>query len=57
MLETIIERSFFLKGQREAPLLEERERFLLYLQQQGTNRSALANSSKRTDPCKCGSLD
>ena len=41
MLETIFERPFFLKRHQEAPLLEERERFLLHLHQQGTSRPAL----------------
>jgi integrase/recombinase XerD len=41
MLETIFERPFFLKRHQEAPLLEERERFLLHLHKQGTSRPAL----------------
>ena len=36
MLETLLERPFFLNRHREAPLLREREVFLGHLQQQGT---------------------
>ena len=45
MLETLLEHPFFLKRQREAPLLREREAFLEHLRQQGTSRRALRNVS------------
>ena len=45
MLETIFEHPFFLKRQREAPLLKERETFLHHLQRQGTSRAALQDLS------------
>lgn len=41
MLETLLERPFFLKRHHDAPLLEERQSFLHHLQQQGTSRVAL----------------
>lgn len=45
MLETLLERPFFLNRHRKAPLLKEREVFLRHLQQQGTSRVALRNLS------------
>ena len=45
MLETLLERPFFLNRHREAPLLKEREVFLRHLQQQGTSRVAPRNLS------------
>ena len=45
MLETLLERPFFLNRHREAPLLKEREVFLRHLKQQGTSRAALRNLS------------
>jgi len=45
MLETLLECPFSLNRHREAPLLKEREAFLLHLQVQGTSRAALRNLS------------
>src|SRR5271165_5379975 len=45
MLETLLERPFFLNRHQEGPLLKEREVFLHHLQQQGTSRVALRNMS------------
>jgi hypothetical protein len=45
MLETLLERPFFLNRHQTAPLLKEREVFLTQLQQQGTSRKALRNLS------------
>jgi integrase/recombinase XerD len=45
MLETLLERPFFLNRHQEGPLLKEREVFLAHLQQQGTSRVALRNMS------------
>jgi hypothetical protein len=45
MLETLLERPFFLNRHQKAPLLKEREVFLWHLQQQGTSRVALRNLS------------
>jgi integrase/recombinase XerD len=45
MLDTLLERPFFLNRHREAPLLKERETFLHHLQQQGTSRAALQDLS------------
>jgi integrase/recombinase XerD len=45
MLETLLECPFSLNRHREAPLLKEREAFLLHLQLQGTSRAALRNLS------------
>jgi hypothetical protein len=45
MLDTLLERPFFLNRHREAPLLKERETFLHHLQQQGTSRAALQDPS------------
>jgi site-specific recombinase XerD len=45
MLETLLERPFFLSRHQKAPLLKEREVFLRHLQQQGTSRAALRNLS------------
>ena len=44
MLETLLERPFFLNRHREAPLLKEREVFFGHLQQ-GTSRVALPLSA------------
>src|SRR5437660_2030584 len=45
MLETLLDRTFFLNRHQKAPLLKEREVFLQHLQQQGTSRAALRNLS------------
>src|SRR5260370_29626085 len=45
MLEHLVECAFSLNRHREAPLLKEREAFLLHLQVQGTRRAALPNLS------------
>jgi hypothetical protein len=45
MLETLHQVPFFLNRHRKAPLLKEREVFLLHLQQQGTSRGALLSLS------------
>jgi hypothetical protein len=45
MLETRSKYPFSLNRDREAPLLKEREAFLLHLQLQGTSRAALRNLS------------
>lgn len=45
MLETLLERTFFLNRHQKAPLLKEREVFLGHLQQQGTSRAAMRNLS------------
>lgn len=45
MLETLLDRTFFLNRHQKAPLLKEREVFLRHLQQQGTSRAALRNLS------------
>jgi integrase/recombinase XerD len=45
MLETLLERPFFLNRHKKCPLLKEREVFLAHLQQQGTSRVALRNLS------------
>lgn len=45
MLETLLERTFFLSRHQKAPLLKEREVFVRHLQQQGTSRAALRNLS------------
>lgn len=45
MLETLLDRTFFLNRHQKAPLLKEREVFLRHLEQQGTSRAALRNLS------------
>jgi hypothetical protein len=45
MLGTLLKCPFVLNRHREAPLLKEREVFLLHLQLQGTSRAALRNLS------------
>ena len=45
MLETLLDRTFFLNRHQKAPLLTEREVFLLHLQEQGISRAALRNLS------------
>ena len=45
MFDTILEHPFFLNRHRQAPLMKERESFLIHLQQQGTSRKALRNLS------------
>jgi len=42
---------FSLNRHREAPLLKEREAFLLHLQLQGTSRAARTEPLRRTNPC------
>ena len=43
MIETILDRRFSLLRHKQAPLFEERERFLAQLHQQGTSRKSLRN--------------
>src|SRR6266496_5286966 len=45
MLETLLERPFFLNRHKGAPLLQERETFLHHLQKRGTSRAALQDLS------------